>query len=94
MATLQDLKSAIKNKIIARTKASMGFSDVVSIAQEMTADEKAEFARKIIAGEPACQILTDRLNKQINDTAQIITDALIDNDLTTMAELKAALGIQ
>lgn len=96
MATLAELKSAIKSKLIAKTKDGMNFSDVVSIAQNMSPTEKQEFTRKILnpkADDPACKIISDRLNAQIETTAEGLTNALIDNDLTTMAELKTALGI-
>ena len=88
------LKNQVKKALVNKILAEQTFSDLVNIVQGFTAEEKAFFTKSVIEGkDDGCHMINERLRANIEISSDSLAEALVTNPNTTMAELKAAMGI-
>jgi Zn finger protein HypA/HybF involved in hydrogenase expression len=88
------LERLVFDRLVAVKTAAVTFADVVAVANTMTAEEKAEFAKTLMKDDcKACNFLSVRVKNKIKSDATTETQTIINDDTMTLAEIKTTLNL-
>lgn len=82
------------DRLVTIKTSEITFADVVAVANAMTLEEKAEFAKTLMKDNcKACEFLSVRINNKIKADAKAEAIALVNNDAKTVADIKLLLKL-